>query len=199
MKNFISKNFSDSNFKNTMSMYAPPTNCNEHNKNKPKIKITDLRINTNNLIMSPSNQTNANNENLSPNSPTSINTKNYEFASLNFSNHPTTTKNLILKKSSHMNLMPNPNSFNHLGINGSLSTKNSENVLEKKMMKICSINELNKKKTERKLFANMSNIVNKNSIKEEQRKANLDRVKISHKNFGVIEGYAAITTEGLYR
>lgn len=28
---------------------------------------------------------------------------------------------------------------------------------------------------------------------------NLDNVKISHKNFGIIEGYSAITTEGLVR
>lgn len=196
MKNFISKNFSDSNFKNTMSMYAQPTNCNDNNKNKTKVKISDLRINTNNLIMSPSNQLILNNENLSPNSG---NTKNSEFGSLNFSNHPTTTKNLILKKSSQLNIIPNAISFNQIGINGSLSTKNSENVLEKKMMKICSINEINKKKSERKLFGNFSNILNKQSEKEEERKANLDRVKISHKNFGVIQGYAAITTEGLYR
>jgi hypothetical protein len=199
MKNFISKNFSDSNFKNTMSMYVPSTNCSENNKNKAKIKITDLRINTNNLIMSPNNQLILNNENLSPNSPTTINTNNSEYGNLNFSNHPTTTKNSILKKSSQININPNPISFNHIGINGSLSTKNSENVLEKKMMKICSINEITKKKTERKLFANLSNILNKPSFKEEERKANLERVKISHKNFGVIQGYAASTTEGLYR
>ena len=63
-----------------------------------------------------------------------------------------------------------------------------------------SISELNKRKYESKCFGNL--ITKENNNKKDSDnvlKANLDRVKISHKNFGVIESYAAITTEGLYR
>jgi hypothetical protein len=79
--------------------------------------------------------------------------------------------------------------------NGSMSTKNSEKtmtmtMMEKKLFKVSSLNDFNG-----------NNVKNSLVIKKTipSIKANLDRVKISHKNFGIIEAYAAITTEGLYR
>jgi hypothetical protein len=69
------------------------------------------------------------------------------------------------------------------------STKNSENVVEKKIMRVSTINNLQKKKLEK----------NTKIAKDDYKYANLTKVKISHKKFGMIEAYSAMTTEGLYR
>lgn len=134
-----------------------------------KLKFGELKININ--------PTSFRNENLSPNSNTSKNS-----GTLNF---PNTTKNFNPVKKENM---------------APLSGRNVDNNKEKKLFKMNSISELNKKKIESKCFNVQGGKDGQNNKKTEGGvKANLERVKISHKNFGVIESYSAITTEGLYR
>ena len=64
--------------------------------------------------------------------------------------------------------------------------KNSENNTEKKIYKYSSL-------------SNFNNKVEKKTSTQKKLKADLEKVKISHKSYGVIEAYAAITTEGNYR
>lgn len=65
--------------------------------------------------------------------------------------------------------------------------KNPENYTEKKIYKISSLTH----------FGNRGE--KKSSMINKKIKADLERVKISHKSYGVIEAYSAITTEGIYR
>ncbi len=159
-----------------MKNYSLNTLSENNIKNFPvqngKIKFLDLKINTNN------------NENLSPNNK------------IPESNVPSTARNFNLKIDSNY-------ITNKLPLSGSISNRNSDNNMEKKLFKIMSVAELNKKKNE---MSRTKLIKNSDGGKEpnyngtiEEKKANLDRVKISHKNFGIIEAYSAITTEGLYR
>jgi hypothetical protein len=53
--------------------------------------------------------------------------------------------------------------------------------------------------TEQKNNSNNNNLDNSKNSKEKVYKANLERVRISKKAFGCVEGYAAITTEGIVR
>ena len=68
-----------------------------------------------------------------------------------------------------------------------ISEKMNANSLRYFDKKTKSINLDSKKKI---------NILNKEEIYES---ANTDRVKISHKSFGIIQAYSAITTEGIVR
>jgi hypothetical protein len=176
MKKFIFKNSLEANFKN--SNVGTPSSISS--QNKPKNGELNIDVN---------------NENISPNSGNSKSKPSFNF--------PLTTKNLFHKIKEFGN-NGNTNYSSNSGSNTATSTgRNSEGALkEKKLKKLNSLSELNRKKLDSKCFHSVQNKENVNLKKEENRgtiKANLERVKISHKNFGVIENYAAITTEGLYR
>jgi hypothetical protein len=90
------------------------------------------------------------------------------------------------------NIMKNTNLLNKKEklkvVNNPLSGgKNSENNTEKKIYKISSLTHFNNKGDK------------KATTIQKKIKADLEKVKISHKSYGVIESYAAITTEGIYR
>ena len=94
-----------------------------------------------------------------------------------------------------------PNEFTNI-------LKNNNNILAKKeKLKqgtnfiSAKISELN---SEKKIYktnslCHFSNKVEKKTAIQKKIKADLERVKISHKSYGVIEAYSAITTEGIYR
>lgn len=166
MKTFLSANSKENNTRSYFSNF-------HYSANKKSLKITDLKINTNNNV-----------ENMSPNS-------NDGKTPSNIINVPSTVKNFQIKKTQSP-------SFNTLSTmpNGPLSNKYSENKSDKKMLKISSITELNRKTIESgRTNSCMIGINNK----KEEKTANLEKVKISHKKFGVIEAYGAITTEGICR
>jgi hypothetical protein len=138
----------------------------ESRQSKPRLPLQELKVSHNN-------------ENLSPNnSPESTNFNKMMKNNFSLNNFPSSTKN-SLKKTTTMGLINQ----------GPISTKNSENVVEKKIMRVSTINNLQKKKLEKNI----------KSVKDEYKYANLTKVKISHKKFGMIEAYSAMTTEGLYR
>jgi hypothetical protein len=96
-----------------------------------------------------------------------------------------------------------------LPLSGFASSKNSEgkkiispqNNSKKDLKYNNNIKDKDSNNSERRhlTIENSSSSLNKIIISQNEVKANLDRVKISHKNFGIIEGYAAITTEGIVR
>jgi hypothetical protein len=165
MKTFLSANSKENNTRSYFSNF-------HYSANKNRIKIQDLKINTNNNV-----------ENMSPNS-------NDGKTPSNILNVPSTVKNFQIKKTQS----PSFNTLNTM-LNGSISNKHSENKSDKKIFKISSITELNRKTIDGRPNSHIVNINNK----KEEKTANLDKVKISHKKFGVIEAYAAITTEGICR
>jgi hypothetical protein len=96
-----------------------------------------------------------------------------------------------------------PNEFTNI-----LKNNNNNNSLAKKEklkqgtnLISAKISELN---SEKKIYktnslCHFSNKVEKKTAIQKKIKADLERVKISHKSYGVIEAYSAITTEGIYR
>jgi hypothetical protein len=138
----------------------------ESRQSKPRLALQEIKIN----------QTN---ENLSPNnSPEAMSINKIIKNNIQLNNFPSSTKN-SLKKTNTIGLISQV----------PFSTKNSENVVEKKIMRVSTINNLQKKKLEK----------NTKIAKDDYKYANLTKVKISHKKFGMIEAYSAMTTEGLYR
>jgi len=94
-----------------------------------------------------------------------------------------------------------PNEFaNVLKINNNMFTKKEKPKQATNIISAKS-SDLN---TEKKIYktsslTHFSNKVEKKTAIQRKIKADLERVKISHKSYGVIEAYSAITTEGIYR
>jgi hypothetical protein len=118
------------------------------------------------------------------------------------SNNPssTTNKSNMFKKDSTLSNQSGTSSNFFPTTRNSNNNKNEKtNLNTKLLMKVNSISEVagNVISMEKAWLNNLNsyNIKTENTLK----KANLDRVKISHKSFGEIEGYATMTTEGIIR
>jgi len=171
LKNIIFKNSSESNFKFTETINSPIGSLNK-------------------LISDKNNTKNINNENVSPNNLISGKTKTSD--SVGSIPYPITTKNAEIRNNDYGEITNCKN-------NG-LIIQNPQSSSDKKIFRINSISDLKTKKDIKgsNTVSTKENLIKKD-FKQKVVKANLDRVKISHKNFGVIESYSAITTEGLYR
>ncbi len=106
----------------------------------------------------------------------------------NTTNNENVNKNVVNTILSSEKLKLNPL------IEKGISTKSNEK-------KVKSFNFDNKDSKMMKTFnsLNQFHTINTDAPLEAYQYPDLDKVKISHKNFGIVEAYAAITTEGIVR